>query len=546
MHVVLNEKQKEVARKIIYAVETGGQIYGNVGYDNFTEAYTNSKIEHAITIGGGAWYATRAQKLLKKIRSSAPLVFKRLDTASIGNDLDTKSWDTYRISKTSSKAKCIQKIIGSAEGKRCQDELIDEQMQQYINEILPLGVTDIDALIMCANFEHQGGISAVKRILSKTRKPYTLDNLYSACSTDTGNQVGAYKSRQRMVYNSLKKYIPQTLLNSKGGACMISPIEKIIKLADGEVGYLEKASNASLDSKTSNAGGNNYTKYWRDVAPQYQGSYWCACFVTWLFMKSFGLEMTKKLLYHFPYISCQTGYEKFKSVGRCYNSPQVGDIIVFWNGTRMHHTGLVVDVSESQGLFTTIEGNTSGGSVVVANGGGVAKKKYSISVATRSGHKFLRPDYSIIPNQNDDKKFSDTVKKWQSEMNDIFKNYILKYNGELLTVDGVFGKKSKNAALISWKCLMNEIYNSKLSLTNGKFSDKCVSESSKCIIKKGDKNKFVVILKGILASNKLFSANVINKNFGEDTENGVKAYQKNKKLYVDGIVGKNTWTTVFK
>ena len=42
------------------------------------------------------------------------------------------------------------------------------------------------------------------RVLAKTKQPYTLDNLYAACQTDTGNQVGTYRSRQKMVYESLK------------------------------------------------------------------------------------------------------------------------------------------------------------------------------------------------------------------------------------------------------------------------------------------------------------------------------------------------------
>ena len=44
-------------------------------------------------------------------------------------------------------------------------------MQAYVDEVSTLGVTDIQALLMCANFRHQGGLSAVKRILAKTQKP---------------------------------------------------------------------------------------------------------------------------------------------------------------------------------------------------------------------------------------------------------------------------------------------------------------------------------------------------------------------------------------
>ena len=45
----------------------------------------------------------------------------------------------------------------------------------------------------------------------------------------------------------------------------MSVIDKVIKIAENEVGYLEKRTNAQLDSKTANAGYNNYTKYGRDM-----------------------------------------------------------------------------------------------------------------------------------------------------------------------------------------------------------------------------------------------------------------------------------------
>ncbi len=197
----------DVIRKIIYAVETGGQVYGNANYADFTEAGTNTSNEVAITIGAGQWYAGEAKTLLNLIRTTDPELFAQLDTAGIANDLDTANWSTYAISKTSEKAICIQKIIDSEVGHACQDKLVDEQMIAYMNEAKKLGVTDIDALMMCANIRHQGGLSALKRVLEKTTKPYTLDNIYEALATDTGNQVGAYKSRQKMVYESLKTYL---------------------------------------------------------------------------------------------------------------------------------------------------------------------------------------------------------------------------------------------------------------------------------------------------------------------------------------------------
>lgn len=443
MSVILTATQKEVIRKIIYAVETGGQVYGNVRYDDFTEAYANSSIEYAITIGGGAWYATEAQRLLKLIRTKNPTVFKKIDTAGIGIDLDTKNWATYKVQKGSDKAKCIQKIIGSATGIKCQDLLIDEQMQAYVDEVSALGVTDIQALLMCANFRHQGGLSAVKRILAKTQKPYTLNNVYKACQSDTGNQVGAYKLRQKMVYESLKKYITDKGNNTN---MTTKAINAVINIALAEVGYLEKATNANLDDKTANAGSNNYTKYWRDIYPAYQGQPWCACFVTWVFVIAFGKAMAQKLLKHYPYVYCPTMADLFTLNA----NPKVGDIVIFKHNGVFTHTGIVIKVSGDQ--FWTVEGNTSGGSTIIANGGGVCKKTYFNS--NLPGTKFITPDYSKvqeIKNEgNDTPSISassilkmgsngSAVKTLQKNLNTLIK--------AKLTVDGEFGTATYNAVI---------------------------------------------------------------------------------------------------
>lgn len=205
----MNTEQKKVLRKIIYAVETGGQVYGCQDYNDFTEAYTNSSAEHAITIGAGQWYGIEAQTLLKRIHNTDSALWDRLDTENIWYDVRYADWFTYNISEGSAKAKTIVKLISTNVGIRCQDDLMDEQLSVYVREAENLGVTDSAGQAMCANFRHQGGLSAVKRILAKTAKPYTLDSLYKACQSDTGDQVGAYKSRQKFVYDSLKKYFPK-------------------------------------------------------------------------------------------------------------------------------------------------------------------------------------------------------------------------------------------------------------------------------------------------------------------------------------------------
>lgn len=226
-------------------------------------------------------------------------------------------------------------------------------------------------------------------------------------------------------------------------------INAMIKIAENEVGYLEKKTNSQLDSKTANAGYNNYTKYWRDVYSSYQTQPWCACFVSWVFMKAFGLNKAKTLLKHWPYVYCPTLGAKFTK----YANPKKGDIVIFYRGGTFAHTGIVTKVEGDK--FWTIEGNTSGASGIVANGGGVCRKSYYNSQLP--GTKFCRPDYSIISSVNSSDisatptnprnylQYGDTgndVKTLQQKLNKVG---MTDANGKKLVEDGDFGSATKYA-----------------------------------------------------------------------------------------------------
>lgn len=170
-------------------------------------------------------------------------------------------------------------------------------------------------------------------------------------------------------------------------------INKVISIAETEVGYLEKASNAYLYDKTANAGSNNYTKYWADIAPAYQAQAWCAAFITWVLTQTFGQAIAAVLLGHFPYISCIVGRSKAQAQNRWTRTPSVGAIIIFGdsNGTPCH-TGLVRGYDDN--YVYTIEGNTSGASGVIANGGGVCKKSYTRGISRILGYWHIDYEYA--------------------------------------------------------------------------------------------------------------------------------------------------------
>lgn len=165
--------------------------------------------------------------------------------------------------------------------------------------------------------------------------------------------------------------------------------QKVIDIALSEVGYLEKASASQLDSKTANAGSGNYTKYSRDLAAvsffngRKQGVAWCAVFDAWCFYKAYGKAAALELLCQPTKAAnnagagCKYARNYFKTKGQLHTSnPQPGDVIFFYSKdkSQIQHQGLVYKVDGSK--VYTVEGNTSGASGVVANGGGVFKKSY--------------------------------------------------------------------------------------------------------------------------------------------------------------------------
>lgn len=196
----------------------------------------------------------------------------------------------------------------------------------------------------------------------------------------------------------------------------MNPVETLLNVVYGEVGYLEKNSKDNLDDKTANAGDLNYTKYARDmdsIAGFYnggkQGIAWCDVFVDWCFAKAFGSEIGRRLLCQ-PLKSagagCNSSMNYYKQSGQFYTYPEVGDQIFFYSSsgdTKAGHTGIVVDVTSDR--VYTVEGNTSNGKEVIANGGAVCKKNYLKTNSRIIGYG--RPKWSIVKTKEEDDQMTE-------------------------------------------------------------------------------------------------------------------------------------------
>ena len=240
---------------------------------------------------------------------------------------------------------------------------------------------------------------------------------------------------------------------------MANTYDKVIKIAEAEIGYLEKSKAAYqknpkiLDEKTKGAGSDNYTKFGRDMHKLYPQTMdfpaaWCDCFVDWCFQKAYGVSTAKSLLGGFDDYTVASA-DKYKSKGayikRGEGKPKPGDQIFFKNTSRICHTGLVYKVDNN--YVYTIEGNTSGASGVVANGGGVKKKSYSLNSAYIDGYG--RPKYDpVLPKvakpilkRGDE---GTEVKRLQKDLN--YLGYVGK-DKKKLVVDGEFGPNTEYAVI---------------------------------------------------------------------------------------------------
>lgn len=387
---MLSTKNKEILRKIMYAVETGGQVYGGADYSSLIEAYANTPTETAITIGAGQWFANEAKRLLQNILKAAPGTFRKYDTAGVEADL-SKDWSNYQIKKTSAKAKAIKAIISTAEGKAEQDKLVDAQMEVYVAEAEALGVTDQAAAMMCANFRHHGGYSAMKRVLGKTAKPYTLDHIYAACQTDTGNQVGAYKSRQKFVYSTLKKMVENGKEESNVGVTA----KQVVDIMEGwmNMSHSKGTHKPIIDLY------NSHKPLARGYAVTYKDDY-CDTTVSAAFIQACrdaGVALADVIG------GTECGVEEhvkiFKRAGIWEEDgtiiPEIGYICVYnWddkvqpNDGYSDHIGIVSSVNKAAGTFVVSEGNMSGGIV--------GKRTINIGYGCIRG--FAKPKYAKATN----------------------------------------------------------------------------------------------------------------------------------------------------
>ena len=334
----------------------------------------------------------------------------------------------------------------------------------------------------------------------------------------------------------------------------MAEVDEILRLANNEVGYLEKASPEDLDDKTANAGNNNYTKYARDMdelgvynGPK-QGYPWCKVFIDWLFVQALGLDRAGELLIGWTAGVTQF-FNWFNNAGQIVNDPEVGDLVIFGD---CDHIGIVSGVDGSR--IYTIEGNTSGSTGLVANGGCVANKMYYKSSSYIKC--YARPNYDGEPGPGPGPQptpgprllyngcSGDDVQYLQSKL--IEKGYSLPRYG----ADAFFGDETEYAV----RQLQSDagidvdgmVGNDTWAIIESPFVRPDRPEYPGYLIGYGDAGEDVRMIQQRLIelgySCGYYGADAI---FGNATEQAVIAFQRDNGLGKDGIVGPETWDALF-
>lgn len=348
----MNDANLKVLTNVIGAVESGGQVYGQRRYDAYAAPYTNSSLEHTVTLGWAQNYGDEAYRLISLIYARDPKAFDQIDPNGKVKEMinGEHDWVKERWNPSTYQRYVLIALIDSPAGHICQDELFAQLMQTYIAECAKAYTSEVRAQMMYCEIRHLGGKSAADRIFRRCGGTYTLDRIMDALKADqtdkrSDNQAGDAKfwSRHLKCREFIERYaVPETA---------------------GAAG--KKEDSMTLDEARREA---------------------------------------KKMLYQ-SRLSTMTGYtpegkECYQNAGEWTRTdPRPGDVIYFYSTAkaRVGHTGIVERVDAAKKIVYTIEGNTQSDQYA-ENGGCVARHSYSYA-ATGGTHRvngFGHPNFSAV------------------------------------------------------------------------------------------------------------------------------------------------------
>lgn len=545
----MNEKPMQILTNIVGGVESGGQVYGRRRYDAYAGAGKNADKEKTCTLGWAQDYGNRGKTLCKMILQKSPEEFRKADTANIEKKLN-QDWEKIRWNPNTAEKKALIAIITTKTGKECQDELFEQLAKSYIKEAQDYGVTDVQAQAMWCEIQHLGGIKPTKRIFDRAKKPYTPESIYDSLvldqkDTSNDNQVGDKKFQSRheccvkwikaymdkeehMISNcghdENRKYTGGKPGDQKGDEWAIIPWYSrpwtcVLRHRDPAVrkAIAKKARAAANNNKIGYCQGHRLT-YWEHlktsnydpaqitVACEADCSSGVAANI-----RAVGIDLENEELKKIP-VSCTTRNLR----------PQCDD----------HGFDVLTDKKYLDSPDYLLEGD-----ILLCEGHHVAT---NLDNGSKAGGTTEKPATNTKPGTLPDSN----VKKGQKWLNSCYGTKLENYLGEKLETDGIYGEKSRAAAVCIWKDVSNRKNGSNLNPANKNFLDSCKKAAKKATIKQGASGTFVYLVEFVLSA-KGFYFGAMDASFGSGLTASVKSFQKEKGLTADGVVGSETWYKLF-
>lgn len=165
-NVLLDIRDEAVAREnlrqALFAVETGDQL----AYDA-----VNVSAPGGVSLGCGQWYGTQAIRLISQINREDPKAYARLDPQ--GTLLRENALNRL----TAEQVQILQQVLISEVGVRVQNAWMDQSLTQWTEQATNLGVTDPDALLLCAALYQLRSATVADRLISEAGKNPNKDTL---------------------------------------------------------------------------------------------------------------------------------------------------------------------------------------------------------------------------------------------------------------------------------------------------------------------------------------------------------------------------------
>ena len=285
--------------------------------------------------------------------------------------------------------------------------------------------------------------------------------------------------------------------------------ETILNIARAEVGT--QATNYKRCKYNTDFYGYVVSASWAD---------WCAVFIWWIFNKAGAAD-----LLYVKTAGCGVLGSAFYNRGRFKTGGyRAGDVVFFhWSNEMsesvpitytLDHVGIIEKVN-SDGSYTTIEGNTGGG-----NGAVMRRTRYASQI---SG--VARPDYSGSQVAVD----VAMVKTVQSWLNSAYKAG--------LYLDGIYGGRTELALIKALQTELNRAYHAGLAV-DGIYGEKTYAAVRN--LQQGSRGDYVKVLQGFLIC-KGYDTGGFDGEFGAATDKAVRSFQTKSGIAVDGIAGKQTF-----